>query len=151
MPDTFDSFLTAVKARLDADPDFSASPAVTVLADDEGDFEKKFDKQLAGLTIVAVVFVLDWVEDNASRTGELTFAVNLLENGTKNRGASRPGARTARQLVQAAREQLRGWSPAIAGETDVWTPIEAQRIHLVAKEPETNWQFTGKCFRALAP
>lgn len=149
MADTFDSFLTAVKARLDADTDFSASPAVTVLADDEGDFEKKFDRQLAALTIVAVVFVLDWVENNAERTGELTFAVNLLENGTKNRSSLRASARTARQLVQATRNQLRGWSPVIAGETDVWTAIESQRIHLVAKEPEINWQFTGKCFRAL--
>lgn len=150
MADTFDSFLTAVKARLDADADFSGAPAVTVLADDEGDFEKKFDKQLMGLTVVAVVFVLDWVEDNANQTGELTFAVNLLENGTKNRGPTRSGARTARQLVQATRNQLRGWAPVIAGEADVWSAIEAQRIHLVAKEPEINWQFTGKCSRALA-
>lgn len=149
MAGTFDNFLTAVKARLDADTDFSASPAVTVLADDEGDFEKKFDKQLMGLTIVAVVFVLDWVEDNNQQTGELTFAVNLLENGTMNRSSLRAAARTARQLVQATRNQLRGWSPVISGEADVWTAIEAQRIHLVAKEPEINWQFTGKCCRAL--
>lgn len=150
MPDTFDQFLTAVKARLDADTDFSAAPAVTVLADDEGDFEKKFDRQLAALTVVAVIFVLDWVENQDNQTGELTFAVNLLENGTKNRSSLRAAARTARQLVQATRNQLRGWSPVIAGETDVWTAIESQRIHLVAKEPEINWQFTGKCFRALS-
>lgn len=149
MPDTFDSFLTAVKTRLDGDSDFSGAPAVTVLADDEGDFEKKFDKQLASLTVVAVIFVLDWVEDNTNQTGELTFAVNLIESGTKNRSALRTGYRTARQLAQSARNRLRGWAPVIADETDVWTAIESQRIHLVAKEPEINWQFTGKCFRKL--
>ncbi len=150
MPDTFTDFLEAVKTRLAADANFSDSPAVTVMADDEGDFEKRFEQQLAKCTVVAVVFVLDWVEDNAAQTGELTFAVNVIESGRKNRTDQRTGYRTARQLAQAARNSLRNWAPAIAGETDVWQAIESQRVHLVAKEPEINWQFTGKCLRQLA-
>jgi hypothetical protein len=150
MPETFTDFLAAVKTRLAADSDFTTSPVVTVLAEDEGGYVTEFSKQLKGCTVFAVVSVLAWREDNAAGTGELLFAVDLLESSKMNRTPSRAGYRTARQLAQSARERLRNWTPVISGETDVWTAIEADAIELVERVPLINWQFTGKCFRQLA-
>lgn len=106
---------TAIKARLDADGVFSATPAITVIRKGTGDPDRELEAALgaaakSGVAVFMAMPSLSMPERRDIGSGE--FLVEIVEDPAMNRG---PGGtrKTAQLLEETVVSSLLGWSHSL--------------------------------------
>lgn len=110
---------TQIKARLDAQTFFSATPAIDVIVEQRKDIANEIERRLARIGLAVIILTPGLSRRSAGRSpypkwDRIDIACQVIENVTINRGASGIGQPSS-LVAESVAYWLNDFAPAILG------------------------------------